>query len=115
MFRDAVTVDETAPVPAGDEARRPCPVPETLAIERLPILRPEAQRLSRGRWIQFADPNPVEWNRYAIAVPGLPDGLRGLRIAHLTDLHMTRHWTSGLDLMLKLIAQHRPLRYAFPR
>ncbi len=40
----------------------------------------------------YAQQNRFEVNRRRLAAPWLPDGLRGLTITHLSDLHLGRHF-----------------------
>lgn len=65
-------------------------------------------RLARprvGRWFQVGTPFDFEWNVARLEVPGLPAALRGLRIVHLTDLHLRGPWHDAYDFLLDRIRQ----------
>ena len=48
------------------------------------------------------------WSPYTLAVPGLPSKLSGLRVLHLTDLHVTPTWMPAWDVLLARIAENPP-------
>jgi predicted MPP superfamily phosphohydrolase len=58
-----------------------------------------------GPWLQLTVPHQFEWNRYELAIAGLPPGLEGLRIAHVTDLHFRTFWSEIYDQLLGRIRQ----------
>ena len=53
-----------------------------------------------GRWFQVLKPFDFEWNTARLEVPNLPPALRGLRIIHLTDLHVRGRWLAAYDRLL---------------
>lgn len=55
----------------------------------------------RGRWLQVFDPTGFEWNRVELPVPGLPARFRGLRILHVSDLHLRGKWFSAYDQFIE--------------
>lgn len=69
----------------------------------LPIHRPV-----RGAWLQLFPPTLFEWNHVRIPIPGLPRGLEGLRILHLTDLHVRPRWRKAYDDLLSRIGENTP-------
>jgi predicted MPP superfamily phosphohydrolase len=58
--------------------------------------------------VHFRGPVELEWNRVDLEVPGLPDGLAGLRILHLTDLHFRPHWSRGYDRIIERVNADPP-------
>ena len=55
------------------------------------------------------EPRWLDVQRLTLSVPDLPNGLDGLRLAHLTDLHVTRHGPpSVLARALEAIEEARP-------
>jgi predicted MPP superfamily phosphohydrolase len=54
--------------------------------------------------LQVFRPFDFEWNRLDLEFPSLPEDLVGLRIIHLTDLHLRRHWHDAYDRLIEQIA-----------
>src|SRR5690349_20994327 len=76
------------------------PVPDEPACEiDRPVLGPW---LSWGRHFSF------EWNVARLAVPGLPAALAGLRVVHLTDLHLRGHWSRAYDELKRRLEDAPP-------
>lgn len=71
-------------------------------------LRPRITRLRRGKWLQLLTPDGFEWNRVDLPVPRLPPPLLGLRILHLTDLHMRPAWCQAYDELIERVAASPP-------
>jgi len=67
-------------------------------------LRAQISRPRRGRWFQIFKPFDFEWNHAKLPIPGLPPQLSGLRIIHLTDLHVRGPWHDAYDRLLERIA-----------
>jgi predicted MPP superfamily phosphohydrolase len=61
-----------------------------------------------GRWWQYKSLHGLEWTHARLAIDGLPPALRGLRLLHLTDLHLRDHWPVGLTALLERIATNPP-------
>lgn len=61
-----------------------------------------------GRWLQWGEPAGVEWNIARLPIPDLPPALAGLRIVHLTDLHMRGPWTRAYDDLARRVAENPP-------
>ncbi|MDB5295425.1 MAG: metallophosphoesterase [Phycisphaerales bacterium] len=53
-----------------------------------------------GRWLQVFRPFDFEWNRVTLEIPNLPAPLAGLRLIHLTDLHVRRRWHDAYDRLI---------------
>lgn len=62
----------------------------------------------RGPWIQWRDPGGFEWNRYELPIAALPPQLEGLRIAHITDLHVRSGWRRGFDELIERVRSEAP-------
>ena len=58
--------------------------------------------------IQWRGPSQFVWKRATLPIPGLPPGLHGLRILHLSDFHTRRYWASAYDALLACIAADPP-------
>lgn len=48
-------------------------------------------------WLHFGHGHGYEWRRLGLPVRGLPKVLEGLRIVHLTDMHMIKRWRPAYD------------------
>lgn len=62
----------------------------------------------RGPWLEIGGPHGFEWARYELPVPGLPPQFEGLRIAHLSDLHIRKKWRGQLDDLIHRIRGEAP-------
>lgn len=61
-------------------------------------------------WLCLGLPGKVEWTRLRLPIPRLDRHLEGLRIVHVTDLHMRRRWCGGYDRLIEQInAAHADL------
>ncbi|MDB5172526.1 MAG: phosphoesterase [Phycisphaerales bacterium] len=60
------------------------------------------------RWVQFFPPTRIEWTRLRLPIANLPRGFDGLRILHLSDLHLKTRWPAAYDGLLDRIGQHPP-------
>jgi predicted MPP superfamily phosphohydrolase len=49
-----------------------------------------------------------EWNRVRLPVPELPPPLSGLKIAHLSDLHLRGFWSKAYDQLIDRIETAQP-------
>ena len=58
--------------------------------------------------IQLLDPVGFEWTRVDLPVPNLPAALAGLKIVHLTDLHLYRRWWRALDDLIARVRDADP-------
>ncbi len=65
-------------------------------------------RERRGPWLQLFDVAGFEWNRLEVAIDDLPDALVGLRILHLSDLHLRSRWLAGYDTLIERLRQSPP-------
>lgn len=50
----------------------------------------------------------VEWKQAQLPISGLSPDLVGLRLIHITDLHLRRRWCDGYDRLIDRISQARP-------
>jgi predicted MPP superfamily phosphohydrolase len=60
------------------------------------------------RWLEFFPPRNIEWGNVQLSIPSLPAALEGLRIVHLSDLHLRTRWPAAYDGMLARIRQNPP-------
>jgi predicted MPP superfamily phosphohydrolase len=58
-------------------------------------------RPRRGPWLQLVDTNGFEWNRLTVAIDNLPPALNGLRVLHLSDLHLRPRWLRAYDELIE--------------
>ena len=85
-------------LPAPLQDAPPDPVDRAGVVER-PV---------KGPWLQWRHPFVFEWNTARLPVPGLPPALAGLRIVHVTDLHLRKRWRSNYDDLLGRIGRDPP-------
>jgi hypothetical protein len=64
--------------------------------------------LRRGPWLQILAPYRFEWSRLDLPIPNLHPNLAGLRLLHLSDLHLRSHWHSPYDDLLQRVADEPP-------
>lgn len=62
----------------------------------------------RPGWLQTARSAAFDWSRHDLPIADLPPALHGLRVVHLTDLHLTASWRPALDRLLARLADARP-------
>lgn len=82
------------------------PVPLSLPdrIHSLPFpARPPVRAL-----LEIGVPRHVLFSNYTLPIPGLPAKLSGLRVLHLTDIHLTPRWMPALDILLRRVAENPP-------
>lgn len=70
---------------SGTDKPRPNPAAARLRVSRT------------GRWLQFRHNHCYERVHLDLAIPRLHPTLAGLRIVHLSDLHLTHRWLRGFD------------------
>ena len=58
--------------------------------------------------MQFRDVAGWEWNCVELALPGLPVAMEGLRIVHLSDLHLRHRWPKQLDEVIEHVNADPP-------
>ncbi len=59
----------------------------------------------RGSWLQWLAIQHFEWNRHDLRVASLPPALDGVRILHLSDIHLQSTWHPALDELHQRIAR----------
>jgi uncharacterized protein len=64
--------------------------------------------IRRFRWLRLGFSQAFDWNQIEISVPHLPPVLEGLRIVHLTDMHLRSRWQPSYDLLLGKLRQDPP-------
>lgn len=63
---------------------------------------------SDGPWLQFGSALGFERNTVELPIAHLPADLHGLRILHLTDLHMRPRWSKVYDQVIENVASNPP-------
>jgi uncharacterized protein len=63
----------------------------------------EVSRDRRGPWFMFREPLGFEWNRIRLPVPGLARQLDGLKLIHITDLHLRPFWSRAYDQVIERV------------
>jgi predicted MPP superfamily phosphohydrolase len=87
-----------------DSTDRPSSLSDAPSLSGLPhIAEP-----GHGRWLHIGGPFGFEWNRVTLPIRGLPPGLAGYRILHLSDFHFRRKWSRAFDQLLDRIRQDPP-------
>ncbi len=73
--------------------------PEPQTSTEMPGLPPQMRhhRPVRGPWIQWRHPRGLEWNVVELEIPGMTQALDGVRILHLSDLHLRPNWSTTYD------------------
>lgn len=69
----------------------------------IPLEPPVHSRPARGPWLQIGSPRGFEVNRVELPVPGWPAALDGLRLAHLSDLHLRGRWSGVYDAVIEAV------------
>lgn len=65
-------------------------------------------RPRRGPWLHLFDFAGFEWNTVELAIPDLPAALDGVRMVHLTDLHLRTRWPKQLDEVIERVNADPP-------
>lgn len=60
------------------------------------------------RWLQFAPLKSFEWTRIVLPIERLPAVLQGLRIVHLSDIHLSTRWPPACDLLITRLHEDPP-------
>lgn len=80
------------------------PLSDTPSLQGLPpITEP-----GHGAWIQIGEPFGFEWHQATLPINGLPEGLAGYRILHLSDFHFRTSWSRAYDQLLARIRENPP-------
>jgi hypothetical protein len=58
------------------------------------------RKITRFDWLRIGSPGDVEWDTYDLRLPPATSDLEGLRLLHLSDLHLTRRWHRAYDQLL---------------
>ncbi len=61
-----------------------------------------------GPWIQIGMPRRLVWKRASLPFQEMPTSLNGLRILHLSDLHLGRKWGKPYDVFLNKLQEDPP-------
>ena len=65
-------------------------------------------RTGRGPWLQWGTPKNCVWANAVLPMRDLAEPLRGLRVLHLTDLHLGRGWGAAHEELIARVAQDPP-------
>ncbi len=76
------------------------PAPAPAPARRVPAPRYKHERPRRGPWVQLFDTVDFEWNRLTETIDDLPPALDGLRVLHLSDLHLRPRWMRAYDQLI---------------
>jgi predicted MPP superfamily phosphohydrolase len=68
----------------------------------------EISRTGPGPWMQFREPAGCVWTVARIPIRNLASAMEGLRILHLSDLHLRPFWTQAYDQILNKILASPP-------
>ena len=70
--------------------------------------RAVVERPVRGRWLQLGRPRDFEWNVARLPFRDLHPDLDGLRIVHVTDLHLRGAWAPAYDRLMDRLSAAAP-------
>jgi predicted MPP superfamily phosphohydrolase len=87
---------------AGPSAAFPAIPPSTGSLS------PAIQTAKIGPWLQLFTAQNFEWTQVRLPIPALPGGLDGLRILHLSDLHVRIRWDKAYDELIARVEQNPP-------
>ena len=62
----------------------------------------------KGPWLQLFTPSGLTWKTAELPIAHLPPSLIGLRVLHLSDLHMRAYWGKGYDQLIQRVAVNPP-------
>lgn len=70
----------------------------------------DSPQISRnpGPWLQLFTARNFEWTRISLPIAGLADDLNGLRILHLSNLHVRVRWEKAYDELISRVTQNPP-------
>jgi hypothetical protein len=86
--------------PRDFEALRGAATAESLGIE--------ITSSRRGPWVQIGLPFGFVWKKLRLPIAGLPPALHGLRILHLSDLHLRAYWGRPYDQLIARVQADVP-------
>jgi hypothetical protein len=61
-----------------------------------------------GPWLQFRRAKGFEWTQAELPIPALPPDLEGIRLLHLSDLHIRSSWDPAYDRLIQRVEQNPP-------
>ncbi len=71
-------------------------------------LTPHISRDRRGPWFTFRGPHGFEFTSIRLPIPDLAPALAGLRILHLSDLHIRSYWSPAYDELIRRLESAPP-------
>lgn len=89
----------------------------TLNLVSHPARRPRAPRMPPrfsvhrvrpGPWLQVGSITSFEWTRVELSIEDLPPPLHGLRVIHLSDLHLRPRWCRVYDSLVQRVSHEPP-------
>ncbi|MDB5324442.1 MAG: putative Ser/Thr protein phosphatase [Phycisphaerales bacterium] len=81
---------------------------KTIPVPGHPRTLPAPVRQPWQTVIEAGVPRSLVWSQYTLPIRNLPPKLNGLRILHLTDIHLTPRWMPSLDKVLERVAANPP-------
>jgi predicted MPP superfamily phosphohydrolase len=92
----------------SDESNLVQPTPQPSTGGATGGLRITYTRPRRGPWLNLIDFAGYEWNLVDLALPQLPAALEGVRMVHITDLHLRTRWPRQLDDVIERVQKDPP-------
>ncbi len=83
-------------------------MPTLDAVLRSATTLPEPPAPSSWPWIEIGKIRHLRRPRYELPIRDLPEALHGLRIVHLSDIHVDRTWMPGWDELHRWLAENPP-------
>lgn len=81
------------------------------ALREAAVAKPRGcgpQHDKSGPLVQWLMPNEYVAKKAHLSIAGLPATLRGIRLLHLTDLHLGRRWGKANDLLIARVCDNPP-------
>lgn len=61
-----------------------------------------------GPWLQYGVPSGFVWKKASLPIANLPPALAGLRLLHLSDLHLRAYWGQPYDELIERVRAAMP-------
>jgi len=90
-------------IPPVPDPTSPTPKPDFSSAVTLP-----EPKWTAGAWLELFRVRHLQWSPYTLPIPNLSPALAGLRVLHLTDLHVDTVWMPSWDRLLEKVQQTRP-------
>lgn len=73
----------------------------------MPVSLPRHDPADPQPWVRIGSPGRIHWHRVNLPIHNLPAALSGMRLLHLTDIHINRYWYKAYDNFIARVADAR--------